>query len=90
MEVNEVCTVRRNGKLVAYAMLRPEAGACWFVGAFGTHPLHRRMHPNVGHQKRTLHRLKVRFLEAGVTGQGRSEPIASGRGGHEQPLDICG
>lgn len=41
MEVNEVCTVRRSGKLVAYAMLRPEAGACWFVGAFGTHPLHR-------------------------------------------------
>ncbi|WP_241991386.1 GNAT family N-acetyltransferase [Paraburkholderia sp. RAU2J] len=22
-------------------MLRPEAEACWFVGAFGTHPLHR-------------------------------------------------
>ncbi len=41
LEINEVCTVRRDGKLVAYAMLRPEAGACWFVGAFGTHPLHR-------------------------------------------------
>ncbi|WP_341809913.1 GNAT family N-acetyltransferase [Paraburkholderia phenoliruptrix] len=34
-------TVRRDGRLVAYAMLRREAGACWFVGAFGTHPLHR-------------------------------------------------
>jgi ribosomal protein S18 acetylase RimI-like enzyme len=41
IEINEVCSVRRDGKLVAYAMLRPEAGACWFVGAFGTHPLHR-------------------------------------------------
>ncbi|WP_106303814.1 GNAT family N-acetyltransferase [Paraburkholderia sp. BL18I3N2] len=41
MEINEVCSVRRDGKLVAYAMLRPEAGACWFVGAFGMHPLHR-------------------------------------------------
>ncbi|MFM0757920.1 GNAT family N-acetyltransferase [Paraburkholderia strydomiana] len=41
MEIDEVCSVRRDGKLVAYAMLRPEAGACWFVGAFGMHPLHR-------------------------------------------------
>jgi hypothetical protein len=41
LEINEVCSVRRDGELVAYAMLRPEAGACWFVGAFGTHPLHR-------------------------------------------------
>lgn len=41
LQVNEVCSVRRDGKLVAYAMLRPEAGACWFVGAFGMHPLHR-------------------------------------------------
>ncbi|MBB5458341.1 GNAT family N-acetyltransferase [Paraburkholderia sp. Cpub6] len=41
LEINEVCSVRRDGKLVAYAMLRPEAEACWFVGAFGTHPLHR-------------------------------------------------
>jgi ribosomal protein S18 acetylase RimI-like enzyme len=41
LETNEVCSVRRNGNLVAYAMLRPEAGTCWFVGAFGTHPLHR-------------------------------------------------
>jgi L-amino acid N-acyltransferase YncA len=41
LEVNEVCSVRREGKLVAYATLRPESGACWLVGAFGTHPLHR-------------------------------------------------
>ena len=41
LEVNELCSVRREGKLVAYAMLRPESAACWFVGAFSTHPLHR-------------------------------------------------
>lgn len=41
LRVNEVCSVRREGKLVAYAMLRPDSGACWFVGAFGTHPLYR-------------------------------------------------
>lgn len=38
---SEVCSVRRKGELVAYAMLRPESNACWFVGAFSTHPLHR-------------------------------------------------
>jgi ribosomal protein S18 acetylase RimI-like enzyme len=41
LEVNEVCSVRREGKLVAYAMLRSESEAFWFVGAFGTHPLYR-------------------------------------------------
>ncbi|WP_429287623.1 GNAT family N-acetyltransferase [Paraburkholderia sp. GAS206C] len=41
LEISEVCSVRREGKLVAYAMLRPDSGTCWFVGAFGTHPLHR-------------------------------------------------
>jgi ribosomal protein S18 acetylase RimI-like enzyme len=41
LQVNEVCSVRREGKLVAYAMLRQDLGARWFVGAFGTHPLHR-------------------------------------------------
>ena len=41
LKVSEVCSVRREGKLVAYAMLRPHSGACWFVGAFGTHPLYR-------------------------------------------------
>ncbi|WP_236577926.1 hypothetical protein [Burkholderia glumae] len=39
--INEVCSVRREGRLVAYAMLRPDVEACWFVGAFGTHPLYR-------------------------------------------------
>lgn len=38
---SEVCSVRREGALVAYAMLRPESEHCWFVGAFSTHPLHR-------------------------------------------------
>lgn len=41
VDVSEICSVRREGNLVAYAMLRPDSGACWFVGAFGTHPLHR-------------------------------------------------
>ncbi|RKT21156.1 ribosomal protein S18 acetylase RimI-like enzyme [Paraburkholderia sp. RAU2J] len=41
LEVNEVCSVRRDGNLVAYAMLRPESGVCWFVGAFAIHPLYR-------------------------------------------------
>lgn len=41
VDVSEICSVRREGSLVAYAMLRPDSGACWFVGAFGTHPLHR-------------------------------------------------
>lgn len=41
LEVNEVCSVRRDGKLVAYAMLRPESGTCWFVGAFAIHPSYR-------------------------------------------------
>ena len=41
LQFNEVCSVRREGRLVAYTMLRPESGTCWFVGAFGTHPLYR-------------------------------------------------
>lgn len=36
--LNELCAVRREGKLVAYAMLRPDTDASWFVGAFNTHP----------------------------------------------------
>ncbi|PLZ04165.1 N-acetyltransferase [Burkholderia sp. WAC0059] len=36
-----LCAVRRDGTLVAYAMLRPESQTCWFVSAFSTHPLHR-------------------------------------------------
>ena len=38
---SEVLSVRRQGELVAYAMVRPESNACWFVGAFSTHPHHR-------------------------------------------------
>ena len=41
MEVSAVCSVRKDGRLVAYAMLRPESETCWFVGGFGTHPQHR-------------------------------------------------
>lgn len=41
LAVSEVCAVRREGKLVAYAMLRPDSGEQWFVGAFGTHPSYR-------------------------------------------------
>lgn len=41
LATSEVCSVRREGELVAYAMLRPESEACWFVGAFHTHPLYR-------------------------------------------------
>ena len=41
LETYAVCSVRRAGELVAYAMLRPESESCWFVGGFCTHPLHR-------------------------------------------------
>lgn len=41
LSVNEVCSVRRDSTLVAYAMLRPDAGTRWFVGALGTHPSYR-------------------------------------------------
>jgi L-amino acid N-acyltransferase YncA len=41
LRISEVCTVRRSGELVAYAMLNPESGSCWFVRAFNTHPQHR-------------------------------------------------
>ena len=38
----EVVTVRRNGTLIAYAMLRPqEDEGRWFVLGFNTHPTHR-------------------------------------------------
>jgi Acetyltransferase (GNAT) domain len=41
MQVSQICTVRRNEALVAYAMLKPESAACWFVTGFNMHPLHR-------------------------------------------------
>lgn len=41
LQISEVCVVRREGELVAYAMLSPESSGCWFVRAFNTHPHHR-------------------------------------------------
>jgi L-amino acid N-acyltransferase YncA len=41
LETYVVCSVRRAGKLVAYAILRRESESCWLVGGFCTHPLHR-------------------------------------------------
>jgi GNAT superfamily N-acetyltransferase len=41
LEVCAVCSVRKAGELVAYAMLRPESETCWFVSGLSTHPLHR-------------------------------------------------
>ena len=38
---SEVCTVRRDGLLVAYAMLQRQDGGLGFVSGFGTHPAHR-------------------------------------------------
>jgi L-amino acid N-acyltransferase YncA len=37
----EVVSVRRDGDLIAYAMLRPQEGERWFVLGFNTHPEHR-------------------------------------------------
>ena len=39
--VSKLCTVRRSGKLVAYARLHPTAQGVWFVSGFNTHPEHR-------------------------------------------------
>jgi len=41
LAVSEVVTVRRDGALVAYAMLRPQEDGRWFVLGFNTHPDHR-------------------------------------------------
>jgi GNAT superfamily N-acetyltransferase len=41
LEACEVCSVRRVGEIVAYAMLRRESETCWFVSGLCTHPLHR-------------------------------------------------
>jgi L-amino acid N-acyltransferase YncA len=41
LHISQVCAVRREGELVAYAMLSPESSNCWFVRAFNTHPQHR-------------------------------------------------
>lgn len=41
LKISKICGVRRNGELVAYAMLNPLSGGSWFVRGFGTHPRHR-------------------------------------------------
>jgi hypothetical protein len=41
LAVSQQCIVRREGRLVAYALLQPESPSCWFVTGFGTHPVHR-------------------------------------------------
>jgi len=41
LAVSEVVTVRRDGALVAYAMLRPQEDGRWFVLGFNTHPDYR-------------------------------------------------
>lgn len=41
LAVSEVVAVRREGALIAYAMLRPEEDGRWFVLGLNTHPDHR-------------------------------------------------
>jgi L-amino acid N-acyltransferase YncA len=41
LPLSEVAVVRREGILVAYAMLQPQEGGRWFVTGFNTHPSHR-------------------------------------------------
>lgn len=41
LPISEVAVVRRNGVLVAYAMLQPQDAGQWFVSGFNTHPEHR-------------------------------------------------
>jgi len=41
LAVSELAAVRRDGRLVAYAMLQPQEAGRWFVTGFNTHPAHR-------------------------------------------------
>nr|WP_256490364.1 GNAT family N-acetyltransferase [Ideonella oryzae] len=41
LPISEVAVVRRQGALVAYAMLQPQEAGQWFVTGFNTHPEHR-------------------------------------------------
>lgn len=41
LALSEVVVVRRQGALVAYAMLQPQESGRWFVTGFNTHPSHR-------------------------------------------------
>jgi hypothetical protein len=42
LPLSEVASVRRDGMLVAYAMLQPKEDGLWFVTGFNTHPAHRK------------------------------------------------
>jgi len=39
--ISEICEVRRDGAVLAYAMLRPKTDDTWFVTAFNVHPNNR-------------------------------------------------
>ncbi|MCA6218452.1 GNAT family N-acetyltransferase [Ideonella sp. B7] len=41
LPISELAVVRRQGVLVAYAMLQPQEAGQWFVTGFNTHPEHR-------------------------------------------------
>lgn len=41
LAASEVASARRNGLLVAYAMLQPQESGRWFVTSINTHPNHR-------------------------------------------------
>ena len=41
LPLSEVASIRRDGTLVAYAMLQPKEDGLWFVTGFNTHPAHR-------------------------------------------------
>lgn len=41
LAISEIAVVRRQGALVAYAMLQPQEADRWFVTGFNTHPGHR-------------------------------------------------
>ena len=41
LPMSEVASVRRDGALIAYAMLQPKKDGLWFVTGFNTHPDYR-------------------------------------------------
>jgi ribosomal protein S18 acetylase RimI-like enzyme len=41
LAISQLASVRRDGRLVAYAMLQPQEAGRWFVTGFNTHPAHR-------------------------------------------------
>lgn len=38
---SQLAFVRREGRLIGYAMLQAQEAGCWFVSGFNTHPAHR-------------------------------------------------